>query len=236
MMRNKKVIAEINPNSYAAEAFRILRTNLQFSTLDHSIKALLITSPGPSEGKSTIVANMGMVMAQTGARVILLDCDLRWGDQHNLFNLPCTTGLSNVLMGCMEISQVMKVTAMPNLKVITCGPLPSNPSELLGSERMKSVLAELGTMADFVLIDSPPTLTVADSAILSSIVDGCLLVIRSAQTKIEDLKQAKERLDQANARIVGTVLNGVDKSEGYFNYGSYYTGKKYKKEVAAVKI
>lgn len=233
MMGNKKGMTELNTNSIAAEAFRILRTNLQFSTLDHSLKTLLVTSPSPSEGKSTIVANMGLVMAQTGARVILLDCDLRWGDQHNLFNLPCTTGVSNLLTGRMEISQVIKDTAMPNLKVITCGPLPSNPSELLGSGRMKSLLAELGKIADFVLIDSPPTLMVADSVILSSIVDGCLLVIRSAKTKIEELRQAKDRLDQANARIVGTVLNGVDKSEGYFNYVSYYYGKKQRKKVAA---
>lgn len=216
-MGNNKVITKLNPNSYVAEAFRILRTNLQFSTLDHSLKTLLVTSPGPSEGKSTIVANMGIVMAQTEARVILLDCDLRWGDQHNLFNLPNETGLSNVLTGVMDISQVLKDTGLTNLKVITCGPLAPNPSELLGSERMKKVLGELGAMADIVLIDSPPTLMVADSAILSSVVDGCLIVARSARTKMDALSQAKERLDQASARIIGTVLNGVDKSTVYCN-------------------
>ena len=235
-MVTNKVMSEMNPRSPVAEAFRILRTNLHFSTLDHDLKSLLITSPGPSEGKSTITANLGIVMAQTGARVILVDCDLRRGEQHRLFNLPNEKGLANLLAGSMEIGEVLRNTRLPTLKIITSGPAPLNPAELLGSGKITSLLADLSEMVDFVLIDSPPALMVADAAILSSIVDGCILVIRTAQTKIEAVKQAKERLDKANARIVGTVLNAVEGFIGYDYYDSYYCGKKHRKEIATCKM
>lgn len=235
-MANNKVMSDINPRSHVAEAFRILRTNLHFSTVDHNLKSLLVTSPGPSEGKSTITANLAIVMAQTGARVILADCDLRWAEQHRLFNLPNETGLTNVLAGSMEISDVLKNTRLPSLKVVTCGPVPPNPAELLGLEKTSRVLEQLSEMADIVLIDSPPTLMVADAAILSSIVDGCVLVIKTAETKMEAVRQAKERLDKANARIVGAVLNAVEGFIGYDYYHSYYYGKKNRKEIATGKM
>lgn len=234
-MANNKVMSEINPRSHVAEAFRILRTNLHFSTVDYNLKSLLVTSPGPSEGKSTISSNLGIVMAQTGARVVLVDFDLRWGEQHRLLNLPNETGLTNVLAGSAEISEVLRNTRLPSLKVVTCGPMPSNPAELLGSEKVGRVLTELSEMADFVLIDSPPTLMVADAAILSSKVDGCVLVLKTGETKIEAVKQAKERLDKANARIVGAVLNAVEGFIGYDYYHSNYYGKKNRKEIAAGK-
>jgi capsular exopolysaccharide synthesis family protein len=235
-MDNIKIMSEINPRSHVAEAFRILRTNLHFSTVNHNLKSLLVTSPGPSEGKSTITANLGIVMAQTGAKVVLVDSDMRWAEQHRLFNLSNETGLTNVLIGSMEIPQVLRHTRLPSLKVITCGPPPPNPAELLASEKTGRVLAELSEMADIVLIDSPPTLMVADATILSSMVDGCVLVIKTAETKIEAVRQAKERLDKANARIVGTVLNAVEGFIGYDYYHSYYYGKKNRKEIATGKI
>jgi capsular exopolysaccharide synthesis family protein len=235
-MEKNKVMCEVNPRSKVSEAFRILRTNLQFSTVDQSFKSLLITSPGPSEGKSTVAANLGIVMAQAGARVILLDCDLRWAEQHRLFDLPNESGLTDVLVGSKEISQVLKDTTLPSLKIITCGSLPPNPAELLDSDKNREVLAELGEMADIVLIDSPPALMVADAAILASMVDGCVLVIKSAKTKIDAVRQAKEHLDKANARIVGTVLNAVEGSNGYHYYDSYYYGKKNRKVIEASKM
>lgn len=232
-MDNNKVMSEVNPRSYVAEAFRILRTNLQFITGGNSLKALLITSPGPSEGKSTVAANLGTVLAQNGARVILMDCDLRFSEQHLLFNLPNNTGISNVLAGQMDISQILKETRVPGLRVITSGPLPPNPAELLDSEKAKEVLAELSEMSDIVLVDSPPALMVADAAIMSSLVDGCMLVIRAGKTKIDAVKQAKERLDKANAKIIGTVLNAVEGLSGYYYHDSHYYGKRNRKEIAA---
>lgn len=235
-MDNNKVMSEMNPRSHVAEAFRILRTNLHFSTVDHNLKSLLVTSPGPSEGKSTITANLGIVMAQTGARVVLVDCDLRWPEQHRLFNLPNETGLTNVLIGSMKIEDVLRSTRLPSLKVVTCGSMPSNPAELLGSEKTGKVFAELAEMADVLLIDSPPALMVADAAILSSIVDGCVLVIKTGDTKIEAVKLAKQRLENANARIVGAVLNSVKGFIGYDYYHSYYYGKRNRKEIATGKM
>lgn len=235
-MKKYKVMCEQNPRSHVAEAFRILRASLQFSTADHCLKSLLLTSPGPAEGKSTITANLGMVMAQAGARVILVDCDLRWPEQHRFFGLPNDNGLAEVLMGAMNIRQVLKDTSLPNLKIVTSGSLASNPSELLASEKTREVFAELDEMADVILIDSPPVLMVADVAILSSIVDGCVLVIKSAKTRIDAVKQAKERLDKANARIVGTILNAVEGANGYNYYESDYYGKYNRKETAAGKV
>lgn len=232
-MDKSKVISELNPKSPVAEAFRIIRTNLQFSAVDKSFKTLLVTSAGPSEGKSSTIANLGAVMAQAGARVIIVDCDLRRAEQHRMFNLPNDTGLTNILVGGMEIGAVLKDTKLPNLQVITSGPLPPNPAELLGSDKTRELLEKLTEMADIVLVDSPPTLMVADAALLSSIVDGVVLVIKSAKTKIDAIKQAKERLEKANARIVGTVLNAVENSHGYYYYNYSYYDERGKKETAA---
>lgn len=232
-MDNNKVMSDVNPRSYVAEAFRILRTNLHFSTLDYNLKSLLVTSPGPAEGKSTVTANLAAVMAQTGARVVLVDCDMRWPEQHRLFNLPNDAGLTNVLVGSMEVSEVLRNTRLPSLKILPSGPMPLNPAELLGSAKTGRVLDELTQMADIVLIDSPPALMVADAAILSSMVDGCVLVIKTAETKIEAVKQAKQRLEKANARIVGAVLNAV---EGFAGYDYYHYGKKNRKEIASGKL
>lgn len=234
-MNNSRLMCELNPRSHVAEAFRILRTNLQFSTLDHSQKVLQVTSPGPAEGKSTVTSNLGIVMSQTGAKVIIVDCDLRWPDQHRFFNLPNEMGLTDVLMGSVELNKVLKGSGRANLKVVTCGYLPPNPSELLGFEKTREVLAQLSGMADIVLIDSPPILTVADATIISSIVDGCIIVIKSAKTKLDDVRHAKERLDKANARIIGTVLNSVDGANGYYSQEAYYQGRNIRNEVAAGK-
>jgi capsular exopolysaccharide synthesis family protein len=175
-------------------------------------------------------------MAQAGARVIVLDCDLRRAEQHHLFGLTNGKGLTHVLVGGAEINEVIRETRVPNLKVVTSGPLPPNPAELLGSVKTKELLEKLAEEADIVLIDSPPMLVVADAAILSSIVDGVILVIKSAKTKIEEVKQAKERLEKANARIIGTVLNAVRSSHGSYYYYDYYEyGEESKKETAVTK-
>ena len=172
-MDNNKVMSEINPRSHVAEAFRILRTNLHFSTVDCNLKSLLVTSPGPSEGKSTISANLGIVMAQTGARVVLVDFDLRWGEQHRLFNLSNETGLTNVLAGSTQISEVLRNTRLPSLKVVTCGPMLPNPAELLGSEQTGRVLSELSEMADIELLWMNQKSTIPGGAWCLELLSNC---------------------------------------------------------------
>ncbi len=236
-MENSLIISETNPKSPVAEAYRILRSNLQFSSINKEYKKLQITSSGPSEGKSTTVANLGTVMAQAGAKVIIVDCDLRRAVQHQIFGLANVAGLTNVLVGGQELDQVIQQTKLPNLQVLTSGPLPPNPAELLGSPKAREVLEAVAAKADIVLIDSPPVLMVADAPIISSIVDGTIMVIKSAKTKIEAVKQAKERLDKANATIVGTVLNAVESSHGsYYYYDSYYYGDNTQKQIASTKF
>lgn len=236
-MSNLKVISEINPKSPVAEAFRILRTNLQFSAVDKSLKTLLVTSAGPGEGKSTTTANLATVMAQAGVRVIIIDCDMRRAEQHRLFDLPNDRGLTNILVGGLQPEHVIQETKIPNLRIITSGPLPPNPAELLDSGKAKELWVKVAGMADVLILDSPPVLMVADATILSSVTDGVILVIKSARTKIDALKQTKNRLEKANARIVGTVLNAVESSNSNYYYNSnYYTcGEKNNHEVAAAK-
>lgn len=217
-MSSKKVVTELSPYSPEAEAFRILRTNLQFSAVHRPFKTLLVTSAAPSEGKSTLTANLGIVMAQAGAKVIIVDCDLREAKQHIFFGLPNETGLTTVLLGSTELEHVLKETELPNLKLIPSGPPPPNPAELLSSQKAKDVFLRLSDMADIVLVDSPSVLTVADTVVLSSILDGVVLVIKAARTKIDAFKQAKERLEKAEARIIGTILNAVDVNNDYYHY------------------
>lgn len=232
-MDKSKVISELNPKSPVAEAFRILRTNLQFTAIDKPFKTILVTSASPSEGKSSTVANLGTVLAQAGHKVIIVDCDLRKASQHVHFGLPNNSGLTNILVGGMELGLVLRDTNQPNLKVITSGPIPPNPAELLGSTKTKELLEKLTTLADIVLVDSPPVLAVADAPILSAMVDGTLMVIRSAKTKIEAVKQAKDRLEKANSRIIGAVLNAVESAHGGYYYDYAYYGDSTKQAAAA---
>ncbi len=220
---NSTVISDINPKSPVAEAFRIIRTNLNIMEMDKQTRTILITSPGPSEGKSSTVANLGTVLAQSGVKVIIVDCDLRRSEQHHIFGLANQIGLSNVLVDGLDVMQVLQETSVPNLRVIPSGPIPSHPAELLGSQQTKQLLQQLIELADVVLVDSPPILMVADAQILSGMVDGVVLVVKSGRTKVDAVKQAKERIEKANARIIGTVLNAVQKSDGGYYYGySYY--------------
>lgn len=233
-MDKNRVISELNPKSPVAEAYRILRTNLQFTAVDKPFKTILVTSASPAEGKSSTVANLGTVLAQAGHKVVIVDCDLRKASQHVHFGLPNNIGLTNVLVGGMEMGLVLRDTQQPNLKVITSGPIPPNPAELLGSTKIKEMFEKLSTIADIVLVDSPPVLAVADAPILSTLVDGTVLVIRSAKTKIDAVKQAKERLEKANSRIIGAVLNAVESSHGSYGYYDYaYYGEPTKQAAAA---
>ena len=210
------------PRSPVAEAYRMLRTNLQFSDIDHPRRVLLMTSCGPLEGKSVTAANLSIVMAQSGKRVILVDADLRRPMQHKVFELEDAFGLTTILLNpSMPLDDVLQATSVPNLRVLTCGPIPPDPSELLSSKRMADVITTLRQVADIVIFDTPPALVVTDASVLSTRADGVLMVVQAGRTRRTAAKQAKEALVAVGANIVGVVLNRLEVHNG--SYYTYYT-------------
>lgn len=202
-----RLISHFNPKSPIAEAYRQLRTNIQFSSLDNPVRTLLVTSTGPEEGKTTTLANLAVTMAQTGSRVTLVDCDLRKPSLHDLFGVAAEPGLTNVLLGSDEIPY--RECGIENLRILTAGPLPPNPSEMLGSRRMGDVIVRLKSEADYVLFDTPPVVIVTDAAVLATRVDGTLLVVSAGRTRRELAQRAKNLLEKVNAPLLGVVLNNV---------------------------
>ena len=199
-----------NPRSPIAEAYRGLRTNLTFSSLDRPLRSMLITSAGPEEGKSTVLANLAVVEAQAGRQVIVVDADLRRPRQHELFGISNATGLTTLLAdekGAPE--SYLQTTSVPGLRVLTSGPLPPNPTELLASQRMVTVVGGLCALANLVVFDAPPVVVVTDAAILASQVDGVLLVVNANGTRREHAQRAYQLLTKVNARVVGSVLNNA---------------------------
>jgi capsular exopolysaccharide family len=219
-----RLIRDISTFSPLMESYRTLRTNINFAAVGNTVKSLLVTSSVPAEGKSTTCANLAMAMAMDGRRVIIVDGDLRRPSQHHLFKINSSPGLTDILVGTHTIEEVMQPTSVEGVRIIPAGSPPPNPAELLGSDAMGAFLAAVEQMADVVLLDSPPTLAVADAAVLSSRTDGVLLVISYGETKKSNTKQAREMLGRANALVLGTVLNRQDAPGGgyYYGYGKYY--------------
>ncbi|WP_067729050.1 CpsD/CapB family tyrosine-protein kinase [Oceanobacillus damuensis] len=219
-MRN--LITKLNPKSPVSEQYRTIRTNIQYASVDNEIKSLLVTSSGPSEGKSTTIANLAVVYAQTGKKVLMIDADLRKPTVHYTFRLDNLRGLSNILVGENTLVETVNASDVENLDVISCGPLPPNPSELLASKKMAAFIKEATAVYDIVIFDTPPVLAVTDAQILANVVDGSLLVVRSGHTELEAAEKAKEILEPAKAKLLGTVLNGREKkaSNYYYYYGT----------------
>ncbi|MCB0182382.1 MAG: polysaccharide biosynthesis tyrosine autokinase, partial [Anaerolineae bacterium] len=187
----ERLIVDHDPFSPVAEEYRIIRSNLQFMSIDHPLKSILITSPSPGEGKSITTANLGIIMAQAGFKTVIVDTDLRRPVQHQLFDVPNQTGLTNLLSSVdTNIDPYLKPTQTKNLYVITSGTMPPNPSELLGSQRMADLIDALRNMADIVLYDSPPVLAVADALVLAHQVDGVALVVQAKKTRLGGARQA----------------------------------------------
>jgi len=218
----RSLITKFNPKSPISEQYRTIRTNIEFSSVDQDMRSLLVTSSGPSEGKSSTTANLGVVFAQQGKRVLLIDGDLRKPTVHYTFKLDNRTGLSTVLVGEKTLEETVKETDVPNLEILTCGPIPPNPSELLGSNAMKQMLQKAQETYDVVIFDTPPVLAVTDAQILANICDGSIIVARSEQTEYEAIQKAKDLLEPAYAKLLGIVLNDVPqkKSNTYYYYGS----------------
>ena len=214
------LVAYTDPRSAAAEAYRALRTNIQFASPDKPLRTLLATSTSPEDGKSTTLANLAITLAETGARTVLVDADLRRPAQHALFGLTNDVGLTSVMLSRTAEPYIpVQATAVQNLGVLTSGPLPPNPAELLASQRMRDFLTRLAGLADYVLFDTPPIIAVTDAAILAPRVDGVLIVVRAGKTKRDLAIKAKRLLAQVNAPVVGVILNDASldtKAYGYY--------------------
>jgi succinoglycan biosynthesis transport protein ExoP len=221
------LITAKHPRSPVSEAFRSLRTNLQFAGVDTPIRTLLITSPSPADGKSTVAANLGSVIAQSGRSVVLVDADLRRPRMHKILDLSNRIGLSDQFIRAQDqFTGSLKSTDVANLHVITSGNLPPNPSELLSSAKMIEILNQLGNQFNTVIVDSPPTLLVTDALVLAPRVDAVLLVIKPSETKWAALRQTIEQLQRVNANLIGVVINDVNISHSrYYYYRGYYRRK-----------
>lgn len=204
-----------DPSSMAAEAYRTLRTNIQFSSLDKPIQTLLATSTAPDEGKSTTLANLAVTIAQAEQRVILVDCDLRRPSVHTLFGLPNEQGLTSAILAQGDAPLPLQATSVPGLSVLTSGPLPPRPADLLGSRRMEQIIEQLRNAADIVLFDTPPVVAVTDAAVLATRVDGVLLVLQAGQTRRDRAREARQKLEKVKANIIGVVLNNAKLEAGY---------------------
>ncbi len=224
----RQLIALREPRSPVVEAFRSLRTNIQFAGVDQPIRTLLVTSAGPSEGKTTVAANLAVVMAQAGHKVALIDCDLRRPTLHTQFNQVNRAGLTDVILRDPgQWSDLTLPSGVPNLSLLLSGLLPPNPSELLGSKRMHQLVDYLHQCNDVVIIDAPPLLPVTDALVLAPLTDGVLMVVDFGGTRIGEAIQGKAQLDQSGARILGVVMNKIPTGRrGYaYHYRHYYANE-----------
>ncbi|WP_328587735.1 CpsD/CapB family tyrosine-protein kinase [Alteribacter lacisalsi] len=219
--KQRSLIAYHSQKSPVTEQFRTLRTNIQFASVDKNIKKILIASSGPAEGKSTVIANLGVVLAQQGNRVLLVDSDMRKPTVHFTFQLNNTMGLTSVLTRSKRFLDVVQNSGIEDLDVLSSGPVPPNPSELLGSKAMARFLDEADQQYDYILFDAPPVNLVTDAQVLSSLTDGVIFVLRSGKTERETAVKAVNALKKANANVIGTVLNDrkMDDNSYYYYYG-----------------
>jgi capsular exopolysaccharide synthesis family protein len=221
MTATRELIVHKNPKSPISEAYRTLRTNIQFSKADSKLKTILFTSSGPKEGKSTTLANTAVTLAQSGKQVIIMDCDFRKPVQHKIFG-KVNRGITNILVADVSPTDFLQDTQVENLRILASGPIPPNPSELLGSTRMEELMNNLKKQVDYLIIDSPPVIAVTDACVLASKVDGITLVINSGSIRPEIAQKAKELLIKANGYLLGVILNRVEIKEEDAYYYNYY--------------
>ncbi|WP_321994165.1 CpsD/CapB family tyrosine-protein kinase [Clostridium butyricum] len=213
------LIVESRPKSAEAEAYKTLRTNIQYSSISKKIKTLLVTSADSKDGKSTVCSNLGVTFSQNGQSVIILDCDFRKPSIHKFFNISNSAGITDILLGEQKLEETIQ-HYNSNTDILTAGNIPPNPSEILGSQSMINLLSFLSERYDIVIIDSPPVGVVTDAQIISASVDGTLVVIRAEETKAKRVTEAVNLLKKVDANIIGMVLNeaqNINKS-----YSDYY--------------
>jgi len=231
------ILDEETMRSPFAEAYRALRANISFSSIDEQVRTVAVTSAAPGEGKTTTAINLAIIMAQAYPRVLLVDADFRRPSVHQMLGAwPATpssarVGLSNVIVGSAKLDDVVLETQFEHLGLVSAGAIPPNPNELLGSRRMASVMKELTEMADVVLIDTPPCLLYSDAYVISHLVDGVLYVLRAGGQNKAAQRRVQRQLQQSKARLLGVVFNGVDVQDGssaYDYYGYQTNGRRRK--------
>lgn len=217
-----KIISIRNPKSPIAEAYRGIRTSIEFSNLDKELKIINVTSSTQNEGKSTVIANLAVSFANLDKKVLIMEGDLRNPSVHRMFNISNINGLTDILLDNKDFAECVHSTDVNNLYVLTCGPIPPNPSEMLSSKKIREFVEGLREYYDYIFIDAPPIGIVTDAGIISSYTDGCIFVVGAGDADIEMAKISKERLESVGANILGVVLNKFEASgaNGYYNY--YY--------------
>jgi capsular exopolysaccharide synthesis family protein len=221
------VLTDETLTTHFAEAYRALRANISFSSIDNPVKTILVTSAAPREGKTTTVINLGIIMAQAGPRVLIVDADFRRPSLHHIFGfLPngkkTLPGLSNLIVGNSRLEEVLLPSGFSRVGLVPAGIAPPNPNELISSRRMKAVISELAEQADIVLIDSPPCLLYSDAFLLAPLTDGVLYVVRAGAQDKAAQRRVQRQLQQAKARILGVVFNDAEVEEAAGNYDYYY--------------
>ncbi|WP_017379288.1 CpsD/CapB family tyrosine-protein kinase [Paenisporosarcina sp. TG-14] len=217
----RKLIIRSNPKSFVSEQYRTLRTNINFSMPKGELQTVLVTSASPGEGKSTTASNLAVAYAQEGKSVVLVDADMRKPTSHYTFHVTNTLGLSNLLTRQSTLDETVKETGIEGLQIITSGPIPPNPAELLTSIQMDVLIQELKKDYDMIVFDAPPTLSVTDAQVLSNKCDGTIFVVSSKETNKDNALKAKELLISAKAHILGVVINNFELSKEH-NYYQYY--------------
>lgn len=228
MNSKRHLIVQERSHSSIAEAYRMFRTNILFSKVEGDLKTILFTSSCSGEGKSVSAANTAIALAQSGKRVILLDCDLRKPVQHLMFG-RVANGITNVVFGELDLENAIQETEQENLFLVASGPLPPNPSEILGSTKMDMLLNNLKTKVDYLIIDSPPVMAVSDACVLASKVDGVILVLGAGIVRWEMAQETKESLESVKGRLLGVMINRIKREPN--RYYKYYPMQKSAKEV-----
>ena len=225
------VIVEKKPKSVAAEAYRSLRTNIQYSSFDNKYQTLVVTSANPGEGKTTVAGNLALALAQGESKVLLVDCDMRRPSIHKTFKISNTYGISDLLVGNKKLESVAN-KYNDNLSIVPAGKIPPNPAEMLASKAMTAFLEEMKNYFDYIVLDTPPLQAVTDAQVLSTKVDGSLIVVRAGVTKKDAVHNAVSIIKKVKGNIIGTVLNVAEtKNDKYYYYGdeSSRTGRRLRK-------
>ena len=218
----KSIISYNDPKSVISEQYRAIRTNIEYSNVDQNTKTILVTSSDKNEGKTTTVSNLAVSFANLNKKILLIDCDLRNASIHKMFRLNNIYGLTDILAKDRAVDKCIQETELENLYVLTAGAIPPNPAEILSSEKMKNLIEDLKNIYDYIFIDTPPIGLVTDAGVLSSFIDGVVLVVKSESVEKKYLEETKKKLDAVDARILGAILNSYKSEQKDYNYYSYY--------------
>ena len=218
----KAIISYNDPKSVISEQYRAIRTNIEYSNVDQNTKTILVTSSDKNEGKTTTVSNLAVSFANLNKKVLLIDCDLRNASIHKMFKINNIYGLTDILAKDRAVDKCIQETELENLYVLTAGAIPPNPAEILSSEKMKNLIEDLKNIYDYIFIDTPPIGLVTDAGVLSSFIDGVVLVVKSESVEKKYLEETKKKLDAVDARILGAILNSYKSEQKDYEYYSYY--------------